>query len=128
MVQNWDDNLGFSVIRFFQMTHPTLRDTENSRECQQVNIVQFWAIWVYQFYFKFLLHEKKMVELNTEEHKKSGEAENSFLGLMYGQYMLPDGIADVWAFQKLLGRDENIPCETGFIQYILVNTFSGKNK
>ena len=28
-----------------------------------------------------------MVELNTEEHKKSGEAENSFLGLMYGQYI-----------------------------------------
>ena len=30
-----------------------------------------------------------------EEDKKSGEAENSFLGLMYGQYMLPGGIADV---------------------------------
>ena len=48
-----------------------------------------------ELYLTFLLHDEKMVKLNMGEHKKCGEAENSFLGLMYGQYMLPGGIADV---------------------------------
>ena len=34
------------------------------------------------------------------EHKTSGKAENSFLGLMYGQYMLSSGIADVFSFSE----------------------------
>ena len=81
-----------------------------------------------ELYLTFLLHDEKTVKLNMGEHKKCGEAENSFLGLMYGQYMLPGGIADVWAFQKLLGREANTPCETGFIQYLFHKAFCGKNK
>ena len=90
---------------FWILSHKVLlNDPPNSlRHCklkrilasEHFTMLSYLSLSVYQVYFKFLLHEEKMVELNTEEHKKSGEAENSFLGLMYGQYMLPGGIADV---------------------------------